>query len=140
LSSSEKLDRLARDVLVQETIIGDMRKRGFELISALEPDLLQDDPSRKLMRQVFGAIAEYDKAMIVSKLRAARDRKRARGERCEGQKPFGHYDGVEAILIRMRELRSQRLTYRRIADQMNAERESPPVPAGAGTPWRCIAS
>jgi DNA invertase Pin-like site-specific DNA recombinase len=27
----EKLDRLARDLLVQETILGDLRKCGFEL-------------------------------------------------------------------------------------------------------------
>jgi DNA invertase Pin-like site-specific DNA recombinase len=53
----EKLDRLARDLMVQETIIGDLRKNGFELISVAEPDLLQDDPSWRLMRQIFGAIA-----------------------------------------------------------------------------------
>jgi DNA invertase Pin-like site-specific DNA recombinase len=29
----EKLDRLARDLMVQEAIIGDLRKNGFELIS-----------------------------------------------------------------------------------------------------------
>jgi DNA invertase Pin-like site-specific DNA recombinase len=50
----EKLDRLARDLMVQETIIGDLQKRGFRLISVGEPDLLKNDPSRKLMRQIFG--------------------------------------------------------------------------------------
>ena len=30
----ERLDRLARDLMVQEAIIGDLRKRGFELVSA----------------------------------------------------------------------------------------------------------
>ena len=29
----EKLDRLARDLMIQETIIGDLRKYGFELVS-----------------------------------------------------------------------------------------------------------
>lgn len=46
----EKLDRLARDLMVQETILGDLRKDGFELVSVAEPDLCQDDPTRKLMR------------------------------------------------------------------------------------------
>jgi DNA invertase Pin-like site-specific DNA recombinase len=46
----EKLDRLARDLMVQETIIGDLKKRGFELVSVTEPDLLQNDPTRILMR------------------------------------------------------------------------------------------
>ena len=77
----EKLERLARDPMVQESIVGDLHKRGFELVSALEPDLLANDPSRILMRQIFGAIAQYDRAMIVAKLRGARERKRARGQR-----------------------------------------------------------
>ena len=47
---------------------------GNQLLSVAEPDLLQDDPSRKLMRQIFGAIAEYEKTMIVLKLRGARMR------------------------------------------------------------------
>jgi hypothetical protein len=40
-------------------------------VSAGEPDLLQNDPSRKLMRQIFGAISEYEKTMIVLKLRGS---------------------------------------------------------------------
>jgi hypothetical protein len=35
------LDRVARDLMVQETIIADLRKRGFELLSVMEPDLLR---------------------------------------------------------------------------------------------------
>lgn len=118
----EKLDRLARDLLVQETIIGDLVKRGFQLISAYEPDLLKDDPSRKLMRQVFGAIAEYEKAMLVAKLRGARERMRARGERCEGPLPFGRDEDEQEILRRLKELRASGLTYAQVAEQANAER------------------
>ena len=36
----EKLDRLARDLMVQETIVADLRKYGFELVSVAEPDLM----------------------------------------------------------------------------------------------------
>ena len=32
-----------------------------------------DDPTRKMMRQIAGAFAEYEKARLVSKLRHARD-------------------------------------------------------------------
>src|ERR1700693_3355094 len=39
----EKLDRLARDLMIQETIIGDLRKNGFDLVSVSEPDLPKDD-------------------------------------------------------------------------------------------------
>jgi hypothetical protein len=66
------------------------------------PDLLQDDPSRKLMRQIFGAIAEYEKTMIVLKLRGARQRARARDGRCEGAKPFGALPGEAEVLERIK--------------------------------------
>jgi hypothetical protein len=40
----EKLDRLARDLMVQETAIADLQKSGFTLISVAEPDLMASDP------------------------------------------------------------------------------------------------
>jgi DNA invertase Pin-like site-specific DNA recombinase len=44
----------------------------------------QDDgPTAKLVRQVLGAVAEFDKPMTVAKLRGARERKRKTGRpRC----------------------------------------------------------
>ena len=64
----EKLDRIARDLMIQETIIQDFKESGVELISVLEgADLLDNDPTRKLVRHVLGAIAEYEKAMLGSK-------------------------------------------------------------------------
>jgi len=83
----EKLERLARDLLVQEYILIDLRRRGVTLLSAApaEVDLCENEPSRKLYRQLMGAIAEYDRAMLVLKLRAARVRKGTPG----GRYPFG---------------------------------------------------
>ena len=117
----EKLDRLARDLMVQETIIADLKKRGFELVSVAEPDLLQNDATRILMRQIFGAIAQYEKAMIVAKLRGARERIKTREGRCEGAKPFGFYEGEETALERMRQLREEGMGFDRIAETLNAE-------------------
>jgi len=117
----EKLDRLARDLLIQETIIGDLRKNGFGLVSVMEPDLLQDDPTRTLMRQVFGAIAQYEKTMIVMKLRGARNRKKAKTGRCEGRKPYGHYPGEKRVIERMRALRSDGLAYDKLAERLTTE-------------------
>jgi DNA invertase Pin-like site-specific DNA recombinase len=48
-----------------------------------------DDPTRKMMRQIAGAFAEYEKARLVSKLRHARDRVRQEKGKCEGRKPHG---------------------------------------------------
>lgn len=97
----ECLNRLARDLMVQEHIIADLRERRITLVSVAEPDLDSDDPTRVLMRQIMGAIAQYDKTTIVLKMRGARERIKARGERCEGRKPYGHYpderEGLEII-------------------------------------------
>lgn len=85
----ERVDRLARDLLIQETIIADMMRSQVEILSVGEPDLCSNDPSRKLVRQIFGAIAEFDRAMTVLKLRGARQRMKSKVGRCEGQKPYG---------------------------------------------------
>lgn len=117
----EKLDRLARDLMVQETIIGDLRKRGIELVSVAEPDLCSDDPSRKLVRQIFGAISEYDKAMVVLKLRGARQRMKARTGRCEGMIAFGEGRTEKRVVNRILELRAGGLAVDKIANTLNAE-------------------
>jgi DNA invertase Pin-like site-specific DNA recombinase len=117
----ERLDRFARDLMVQEVAIRDLQKAGFELISVAEPDLMANDPGRKLMRQIMGSIAEYDKATIVAKLRGARERKKAATGRCEGTKPYGHYPGEVANLERMKAGRAAGVAYDKLAAQMNAE-------------------
>jgi DNA invertase Pin-like site-specific DNA recombinase len=117
----EKLDRLARDLMVQETIIADLRKHGFELVSVAEPDLMANDPTRILVRQMMGAVAQYEKSQIVLKLRGARMRKRAKDGRCEGRKPYGYYEGEAATLERLKALRAEGLGFDRIAARMNEE-------------------
>jgi len=84
----ERIDRLARDLMIQENILHDMNRHGVSVLSATDGDLLEDDPTRKLVRQVLGAIAEYDKTMLVLKLKAARDRKKAKAGKCEGRKSY----------------------------------------------------
>ena len=117
----ERLDRLARDLMVQETILADLRKHGFELLSVAEPDLCRDNPARKLMRQIFGAISDYEKTMIVIKLRGARQRKKAQTGRCEGRKPYGHYPGELRVIERMRALRELGLGFDRLAAKLHEE-------------------
>jgi DNA invertase Pin-like site-specific DNA recombinase len=83
----ETANRFARDLMVQEVGYSILKERGIELIAADSPtSFLDDTPTAKLIRQVLGAVAEFEKAMTVAKLRAARDRKRASTGRCEGRK------------------------------------------------------
>jgi DNA invertase Pin-like site-specific DNA recombinase len=117
----EKLDRLARDLMVQEATIGDLQKHGFTLISVAEPDLMATDPTRILMRQLMGAVAQYDKSQIVLKLRGARQRMKAATGRCEGRKPYGERDGETAVVERMRQLRAAGMAFRQIAATLSSE-------------------
>jgi DNA invertase Pin-like site-specific DNA recombinase len=120
----ERMDRLARDLMVQEAIISDLQKKGFNLISATEgADLLSQDPTRKLVRQVLGAIAEYDKTMVL-KLRAARERKRAKFGKCEGRKSYT--EAMPEVIREIRRLRrkrkgKKRRTYKMVADELNSQ-------------------
>ncbi len=53
-----------------------LRRLGVTLIPASAPDhFTEDTPTAVLVRQVLGAIAQFDKASTVAKLKAARDRK-----------------------------------------------------------------
>jgi DNA invertase Pin-like site-specific DNA recombinase len=117
----EKLDRLARDLMIQESIIADLGRYGFEVRSVSEPDLCSDDPSRTLIRQVLGAFSQYERAMIVLKLRGARQRMRAKMGRCEGRKPYGTRPGEEQVVKRMRELRAKGCSLAKITDTINLE-------------------
>jgi Resolvase, N terminal domain len=67
----ERLDRLARFLTVQESILQDLKRKQFDLVSVTEPDLCSDDPTRTLMRQVLGAFSEFERSMIVLKLRCS---------------------------------------------------------------------
>ena len=70
----ERADRLARDLLVSEVILGQFRDLGVRVVAAdggTDLTAGDDDPTRVLIRQVLGAVAQFEKAVIVSKLKAA---------------------------------------------------------------------
>ena len=117
----ESLGRLARDLMIQESILHDLKRHGFELISIQEPDLCGDDPSRKFMRQIMGAFHEYEKTMIVGKLRGATQRSKTKAGHCDSCKPYGFYDGEAVALERMKALRASNMGYDRIAEILNEE-------------------
>jgi DNA invertase Pin-like site-specific DNA recombinase len=85
----ESPDRFARDLAVQLAGHDHLRKLGVTLIPATAPDFFTEDtPTAVLVRQVLGAIAQFEKATTVAKLKAARDRKIAAGEKCGGRKSY----------------------------------------------------
>ena len=136
----ERLDRLARDLVIQNQLVVMLCSKGLTLISA---DTQQDvtaaffgDPMLKAMIQVQGVFAELDKSMLVAKLRKSREAKKAKTGRCEGRKPYGYYPGEAEIVKRIKQLRrkphgERRKGYRTIAKQLNKEG----IPTRSGVPW-----
>lgn len=118
----ERLDRLARDLGVQEYIIRELTGRQLCLLSTCEADLGDKDPTRTLFRQIMGAISQFDKAMITAKLRAARDRIRKREGKCEGRKFYGQHPDFpqeREIIDLMLAWRKQKYSFHEIAIKLN---------------------
>ena len=116
----EKVDRVARDLIVQESVIAKLQSYGITILSTCEPDLCSDDPSRVFIRQVLGAVAQLDRSLIVRKTRAARERIRSTGARCEGRKPYGFRPGESETIKRIVAMRNRDFTACAIAGELNA--------------------
>lgn len=135
----ERADRLARDLIVGELILNQFRDLGVKVIAAdsgTELTAGDDDPTRTLIRQVLGAVAQFEKAVIVSKLKAARVRQRRATGRCEGRKPYGTRPGEADVVGLIHKLRrkprgGERLSFAAIAKRLNAEG----LPTRTGKPW-----
>jgi DNA invertase Pin-like site-specific DNA recombinase len=73
----ESPDRFARDLMVQLAGHDMLKAKEIALIAASAPTFfVEDTPTAVLVRQVLGAVAQFDKATTVARLAAARRRKR----------------------------------------------------------------
>jgi DNA invertase Pin-like site-specific DNA recombinase len=83
----ESPDRFARDLMVQLAGHDMLKAKGVTLIAASAPmHFVEDTPTAILVRQVLGAVAQFEKTTLVAKLAAARRRKReATGKPVGGQ-------------------------------------------------------
>ena len=104
----ETASRFARDLMVQEVGFAKLKALGIKLIAADSPhSFLDDTPTSKLIRQILGAVSEFDKAMVVAKLKGARERKRAlTGKKVEGRK--SHAELRPELVALVRQLRRKR--------------------------------
>jgi DNA invertase Pin-like site-specific DNA recombinase len=129
-----RLDRLARDLILQETILRDTRPLGEVFTcSPAEAGFLNDDPddpSRKLIRQILGSVAEWERAMVVLRLRGGRRRKAARGGFAYGSPAYGTRaeakelvadEDEQAALARIKELRTEGHSLRSIGEALTRE-------------------
>jgi DNA invertase Pin-like site-specific DNA recombinase len=145
-----RLDRLARDLIVQEQLLAEIWRAGGRVHSCSETEAAYakpddpDDPTRKFIRQVLGAAAEYERAMI--RLRMVRGRRRAIAESphgwAGGPPPYGYRvaavgglevdDDEQAVLARIGQWRAEGWSWQSIADDLNQQG----FVKRNGTPWR----
>jgi len=131
----ERSDRLARDLMVGEIILTEFRKLKVRVIETEGGnDLTVEDgePTKVLIRQILGAIAQFEKTVLVQKMMAAKIRIRARGERCEGGKPFGSLGGEDAIVRKIKQFSADGQTAKQIAEVLNLSGVAPRTP---GARW-----
>jgi DNA invertase Pin-like site-specific DNA recombinase len=103
----ESPDRFARDLAVQLAGHDFLESLGVELIPTTAPNhFLEDTPTAVLVRQVLGAISEFEKTSLVAKLRGARERKRAVTGKCGGRK--SHAEIRPEVVELVRSLRRKR--------------------------------
>lgn len=98
----ENAGRLARDLLIQESILNTCRDLGIEVWSADGSINLVDDPGDPLataIRQMMGVFMQLDKSSLVLKLRAGRDRKKENGTGgIEGNRPYGTLEDEKPVI------------------------------------------
>lgn len=120
----EDASRFARELVVQELGIVALIRRDVRVLTATGDDLTAtDDPFKIMVRQVAGAFAQLEKARLVAKLKAARDRKSAAlGRRVEGPPPAITKEIEERIRVLARKPKGKRrLSLREIAAALAAE-------------------
>lgn len=134
-----KRDRIGRDVMMVGALEFDVKRRGASILSAAGEGTDSDDPMSRVMRVIVDAFAQYERDMIRARTKAALAAKRRRGEACGGAVPFGYKvistelrESGKSVRVlapcgheqeairRMRELRSQGIGWRAIAQALAA--------------------
>ena len=109
-----------RDLAVQIAGHDLLKERGIQLIPVDAPDHFTDEtPTANMVRQILGAVSEFEKASLVQKLRKARERKKAETGRCEGRKPVPEVVVKKAKLLRRKNRRTgKRRSLRKVATEL----------------------
>jgi DNA invertase Pin-like site-specific DNA recombinase len=104
----ERVDRLGRDLIVSELFFSECKRRGIQVFSADSGEELvnaEGDPTRVLIRQVLGALAQWEKSQLCKKLQSGRRKKALEtGRPCGGTRPYGDNKDPVAAAIELRAL------------------------------------
>lgn len=130
----ERLDRLAMDLVVRNSILAYLKSKDIILIDAGTGEnvieAMDGDPMRNTMVRVQAIFAELEKDQLVRKLKHARNKIREQRGRCEGPLPYGSTPEEAKVVRHILALRRTKrgghrgLTFAGIADRLNKERVS----------------
>ncbi len=129
------LDRLARKLTVQEAALAVIWRAGGRVFTSTGGEVLQEDPedpARTLVRQVMGAVIEYERHQIVKRMRDGRRAKALAGKHATGQYAYGYRGqgsgrerdaapnpGEQEAVALIVALRGDGWSYRRIAGRLD---------------------
>jgi DNA invertase Pin-like site-specific DNA recombinase len=120
-----KLDRLSRSLLDFANLMERSRREQWGLV-ALDLGVDTSTPQGELMASVLATFAQFERRLIGERTKSALAAKAAQGVQLGRPRTI-----PESSIERILELRTNGLTYRAIADQLNAER----VATGQGGQW-----
>lgn len=131
----EMANRFSRDLIVQETGHKFLKDQGITLIAADSPEtFVEDTPTSVLIRQILGAVSQFEKASLVAKLKGARDRKKAATGKCGGRKSYAERDG-EMVAVARKLRRSQIGGRQRSLREVSVELAAQGYMAASGKPF-----
>ena len=141
-------DRLARSYAYQVLILDELARLGVRVAFTDAPGLDQDDPQAKLLTQVQGVIAEYERAKIGERYRRGKLFRARAGEVISWKAPYGYrriprgpdgpahleiFEAEAAVARRIFADRAAGTTIRQICRQLNAD--AVPTPTGSRAVW-----
>ncbi len=141
-------DRLARSCAYQVLILDELARLGVPVRFTDAPGLDDQDPQAKLLTQVQGVIAEYERAKIGERYRRGKLYRSRAGEVISRKAPYGYrriprgpggpahleiYEPEAAVARRVFAERAAGTTIRQICRQLNAD--AVPTPTGSRAVW-----
>jgi DNA invertase Pin-like site-specific DNA recombinase len=116
-----KIDRFGRSLKHLVNALADLSAYGIAFIS-LRDNLDLSTPSGRLMFQIIGAMAEFERALIQERVRAGLRNAKAKGKRIG--RPRQEVDSSRVL-----KLRAEGVSWRAISEQLNL---------GLGTVYRAV--
>jgi site-specific DNA recombinase len=141
-------DRLARSYAYQVLVLDELARFGVRVAFTDAPGLDQDDPQARLLTQVQGVIAEYERAKIGERYRRGKLFRARAGEVIAWKAPYGYrrvarssdgpahleiFEPEAAVVRRIFAERAAGTTIRQICRQLNAD--AVPTPTGSRAVW-----